>query len=90
MFAIKDKDTDLYVSNKPYRLAQIERARLFDNKEMAKLTMSNIVNQLAWSYLEKKFGRDRWNMEIEFLDLANAISLFSNLEIVEVDINEST
>lgn len=90
MFVIKDKDTDLYVSNKPYRLAQIERAKLFDSIEMAKLAMSNIVNRLAWSYLEKKFGRDIWHMEIGFLDLANAISLFSNMEIVEVDINEST
>lgn len=90
MYAIKDRDTELYVSTRPYRLAQIEYARLYESAEMAKLSINNVVNQLAWSYLEKKFNKDRWNIEIEFLDLANAISLFSNMEVVEVNINESS
>lgn len=90
MYAIKDRDTELYVSTRPYRLSCIERARLYESAEMAKLVLTNIINTLAWSYLEDKYNKDRWEIEVGVIELNNAIKIFSNMEVVEISINESS
>lgn len=90
MFVIKDKDTDLYIATKPYRLAQIERAKLFDSEDEAKLMLGNIINQLAWRHLERTHNKDRWSIDVNFIEFSNVVKMYSRMDIVEVDINEST
>lgn len=90
MYAIKDKDTDLYVATKPCRLAQIERAKLFDSKEEAKLMLGNIINQLVWRHLEKTYNKDRWSIDVDFIEFSNVTKIYSRMEVIEVNINESS
>ncbi len=90
MYAIKDKDTELYVTRSPYRLATIEQAFIFSTKESAELVIGNLVNSLAWSYLEHRFNKDRWHLDVTFKELADALKMFKNLTIVEVNVDETT
>lgn len=90
MFVIKDKDTDLYVSPKPYGLTFLKHSLLFKSREEAELLMPNIINSLAWRYLEIRYGKDRWHIDVDFKEFSDAVKLYSKMEIVEVDINESS
>lgn len=90
MFVIKDKDAELYVSNKPYKLSLLEFARLFSSEEEAKLLLGNIINELAWKYLESRYKLDRWNLDIGFKEFSDVIKMYSRMEIVEVEVNESS
>lgn len=91
MFAIKDKRTGSYVPNIRYRICHIEKFTLFECKEDAERQMSFYINNLVWEHLEKKYKKDRWEIEIGILEFNEVLNkIRDSLEIVEVDINEST
>lgn len=90
MFAIKDQDTELYVSAKPYKLSSLKCARLFSNKEEIELILGNIINELVWKYLENKYNSDRWSLDVGFKEFSDVIKIYSRMKIVKVSTSEST
>lgn len=91
MFAIKDKDTGSYVPYNRYRLCHIERFTFFEHRKDAEMQMSFYINNLVWEHLEEKYKKNRWEIEIGILEFNEVLNKVRNtLEIVEVDINEST
>lgn len=88
IFAIKDKDTDLYYNRNTHKLTDLEQATWFNSWEYAKHFKSIAQHQLAWSYLENKYKQDKWHIDPSFEEWVDAMNLFKNLKVVETYIDE--
>lgn len=97
LYALKDLPTDYYVTRNGRFDELNERTQLFTSKSQAERYLkfnyeglgylSDLMNSLVYSILEKKYGVYRGVLEVshkEFLDVADDIKL----EVVKVQLNE--
>lgn len=97
LYALKDLETDYYVTRNGRFDELNERTQLFKSKSQAERCikfnyeglgyLSDLMSSLVYSILEKRYGVYRSVLEVshkEFLDVADDIKL----EVVKVQLNE--
>lgn len=97
LYALKDKNRDLFVTRKGNFDILNNETELFDSKKQAERCLNfnyeglglytPLLSSLAYSLLENKYKTNRINIDVshkEFLDTIDSI----NLCIVKVQVNE--
>ena len=103
LYAIKDLESDLYVTGKtPYRLvefgpsiklykSQAEAMRVIEEPLIFEFKDKNITrlqNDLAWDLLEKLNKTDRWHINCSKEEYQDAVNQFRKLKVVKLCLDE--